>query len=370
MLRQVPETDSVIYYTYTQNSLQSFYRGQKRYELSNHLGNVLAVITDRRIQACGAGDVMHYEAQVVSVSDYYPFGMGIKEREWKDSSFGYRFGFNGMEKDDEVKGTGNSYTAEYWQYDSRLGRRFNVDPVVKHHFSSYQTFSNNPIIFVDPLGNDDYYNRKGQYIGSIGENTGILRVVKSQDVFNELQVNATQGGRVIEVNQEQISRVLSSIVAKSYLQEKEHVANIIFDPDKAIIYAEEDLGGSATDANPYKSYPQTKTQEDGTGFDDINKPKVLIGTIHGHPEVKDGRINESNVSDIDANTAKKNNVATFAVDAYKQEHVDAGAGGMKGQIHKADTEGNKHPNQGTLDDLRTGEYNIGKDALETTGGKK
>jgi hypothetical protein len=64
---------------------------KSRRKLSNHLGNVLAVITDRRIQACGAGDVMYYNAQVVSVSDYYPFGMGIKEREWKDSTFSYRF---------------------------------------------------------------------------------------------------------------------------------------------------------------------------------------------------------------------------------------------------------------------------------------
>ena len=106
MLRQVPETDSVIDYTYTQDSIRTFYRGQKRYELSNHLGKVLAVITDRRIQACGAGDDIYYNAQVVSVSDYYPFGMRIKEREWKDSSFGYRFGFNGQEGDDEVSGGG------------------------------------------------------------------------------------------------------------------------------------------------------------------------------------------------------------------------------------------------------------------------
>jgi hypothetical protein len=50
--------------------------------------------------------------------------------------------------------TGNSYTAEYWQYDSRLGRRWNVDPVVKEHESPYATFANNPIWFVDPLGAD------------------------------------------------------------------------------------------------------------------------------------------------------------------------------------------------------------------------
>jgi RHS repeat-associated protein len=146
----------VIYYTYTQNSLQSFYRGQKRYELNNHLGNVLAVITDRRIQACGAGDVMHYEAQVVSVSDYYPFGMGIKEREWKDSSFGYRFGFNGKEQDNSVKGQGNSYDFGARIYDSRLGRWMSVDPLMKKYpeFTPYCFAIDNPIYFVDYDGRD------------------------------------------------------------------------------------------------------------------------------------------------------------------------------------------------------------------------
>lgn len=59
-----------------------------------------------------------------------------------------------MEKDDEVSGKVNSYTAEFWQYDSRLGRRWNIDPVVKYHESPYATFANNPIWFIDPSGAD------------------------------------------------------------------------------------------------------------------------------------------------------------------------------------------------------------------------
>ena len=66
----------------------------------------------------------------------------------------YRYGFGGQEKDDEVAGKGNSYTAEFWQYDSRLGRRWNIDPVVKPWESPYATFANNPMWFVDPNGAD------------------------------------------------------------------------------------------------------------------------------------------------------------------------------------------------------------------------
>jgi hypothetical protein len=57
-----------------------------------------------------------------------------------------------MEGDNEVSGEGNSYTAEYWQYDSRLGRRWNVDPVPQVSMSDYSVNGNNPNVFVDPIG--------------------------------------------------------------------------------------------------------------------------------------------------------------------------------------------------------------------------
>jgi RHS repeat-associated protein len=70
------------------------------------------------------------------------------------STIGYKYGFGGQMKDDEVSGNGNSYTAEYWQYDSRLGRRWNRDPIIKDWESPYATFSNNSILFIDPSGLD------------------------------------------------------------------------------------------------------------------------------------------------------------------------------------------------------------------------
>ena len=43
----------------------------------------------------------------------------------------YRFGYNGMEKDKEIKGDGNSYTTEFRQYDPRLGRWISLDPLMR-----------------------------------------------------------------------------------------------------------------------------------------------------------------------------------------------------------------------------------------------
>lgn len=66
----------------------------------------------------------------------------------------YRYGFNGKENDNEVKGDGNHLDFGGYGYDTRLGRRFNVDPIKKHHESPYAAFVNNPIWFVDPTGLD------------------------------------------------------------------------------------------------------------------------------------------------------------------------------------------------------------------------
>ena len=65
----------------------------------------------------------------------------------------YRYGFGGQEMDNEINGvTGSSYTAEFWQYDSRLGRRWNRDPITYPWQSTYAVFNNNPIVYTDPLG--------------------------------------------------------------------------------------------------------------------------------------------------------------------------------------------------------------------------
>jgi len=64
----------------------------------------------------------------------------------------YRYGFNGQEHSDDV--TQGNYTAEYWEYDGRIGRRWNVDPVVKIWESPYACFNNNPIANSDIHGDD------------------------------------------------------------------------------------------------------------------------------------------------------------------------------------------------------------------------
>jgi RHS repeat-associated protein len=95
--------------------------------------------------------VDYYAADVVSASDYYPFGSLMPGRNFSSSS--YRFGFNGMEMDNEIKSsTGNSYTTYFRQYDPRLGKWMSKDVVNYPWQSPYAAFNNNPIYFADPSG--------------------------------------------------------------------------------------------------------------------------------------------------------------------------------------------------------------------------
>lgn len=100
-------------------------------------------------------------------SNYYPYSKSIKGLQ--DFAVGYRFSFNGQERDDEVAGVGNTMTAEFWEYDARLGRRWNIDPKpISSSISPYATFNNNPILFVDSGGDTTYvYNIRGQYMFTI-----------------------------------------------------------------------------------------------------------------------------------------------------------------------------------------------------------
>ena len=82
-----------------------------------------------------------------------PFGMTMPGRSG-NAGDKYTRGFQGQISDDEIAGEGNTLTAEFWEYSTRIGKRWNIDPVVKHHESPYACFANNPIWFIDPNGAD------------------------------------------------------------------------------------------------------------------------------------------------------------------------------------------------------------------------
>jgi len=74
------------------------------------------------------------------------------------ASANYRYGFNGKENDNEVKGTANEQDYGMRVYDPRLGRFLSVDPIAKNYpqLTPYQFASNRPADGTD-LDGREYY---------------------------------------------------------------------------------------------------------------------------------------------------------------------------------------------------------------------
>jgi RHS repeat-associated protein len=107
---------------------------------------------------------------------------------------GYRYGFNGMEKDDELKGSGNAIDFGARMYSTRLGRWMSTDPKfgLQPGWSPYKFGLDNPIIFIDPEGETEFYFR-GKWVGTDGKDNGLVGIVRNKDVKKSIVKSTKQG---------------------------------------------------------------------------------------------------------------------------------------------------------------------------------
>ncbi len=103
------------------------------YEITDHLGNVRAVVS-----RANNNEITKFG------TDYYPFGMPMPNR---DKQGNYRYAFQGQEKDKE---TGKeAFELRLW--DARIGRWLSPDPYGQYH-SPYLGMGNNPSSNIDSDG--------------------------------------------------------------------------------------------------------------------------------------------------------------------------------------------------------------------------
>ncbi len=78
----------------------------------------------------------------------------------------YRYGFNGKEKDDEVKGQGVQYDYGFRVYDARLGKFLSTDPLFKGYpwYTPYQFAGNNPVWAIDIDGLEELRVTKTKHV--------------------------------------------------------------------------------------------------------------------------------------------------------------------------------------------------------------
>ena len=124
-------------------------------------------------------------------------------RKYTAPNSNYRYSINGQEKENDLNE--NITRALYWEYDSRIGRRWNIDPVNKPWESPYACFNNNPINIVDPLGLDG--DKPGKHTVKKGENlttiahqlsTTVDKILKLNKIKNK---NKILSGQVLNVPQ-------------------------------------------------------------------------------------------------------------------------------------------------------------------------
>jgi len=162
--------------------------GWKRYEVNNHLGNMMAAVSDRKtpLDTDTDGDADYYLPTILAATDYYPFGYEMPGRKY---NFGdYRYGFNGKEHDTDGEwGNNTYYDYGFRVYSPVIGKFLSVDPLTRSYpeLTPYQFASNTPIQAIDLDGLEAFWAVDGRYLGKYGESTE-LRVLNSRENENLL----------------------------------------------------------------------------------------------------------------------------------------------------------------------------------------
>ncbi len=118
------------------------------------------------------------------IDGYYPFGMLMPGRTL--STEDYRFGFNGKEDLNDVKGVGKLQDFGARIYDPRLGRWLSPDKFeyMLPYLSPYNAMSNNPIFKMDSDGNIDFTYQVAKRKNEDGSMTKVVNVKVIYKVIN------------------------------------------------------------------------------------------------------------------------------------------------------------------------------------------
>lgn len=124
-------------------------------------------IDNAKVQETNTTAFANYVADVVSATDYSPFGAPLAGRSYTASNTDYRFAFNGKEKDSEgMGGGGSTYDYGFRIYNAQLGRFLSVDPLAKSYpWNSPYSYAENDVISCVDLDGLEKWKINDQIIG-------------------------------------------------------------------------------------------------------------------------------------------------------------------------------------------------------------
>jgi len=137
-------TDSVVY-VHQSNGLTIGKSGYLYIYASNETPNIDVIFDNLQ--------VTHFKGPLVEATHYYPFGLTmarISSEAFKPNYPSNRKKFNGIEYSSDFEL--NTYDAFYRSLDPQIGRWWQIDPKPNECVSLYSGMQNNPLKFMDPLG--------------------------------------------------------------------------------------------------------------------------------------------------------------------------------------------------------------------------
>ncbi|OFY83915.1 MAG: hypothetical protein A3F72_07920 [Bacteroidetes bacterium RIFCSPLOWO2_12_FULL_35_15] len=238
------------------------------------------------------------------------------------SANGYRYGYNGKEKDDEVKGAGNSYNYGFRIYDPRIGRFLSVDPLSNNfaYYTPYQYAGNKPIAYIDLDGLEDvtFYEK---------DNNQYMKIVYNAEDVKKLIANNPKDPVILRVHYK--SGIVNQFKGPNVVNEKKVFNLFSKQLAKSIIVAD--------------AYHKAKKAEDKNYFKFTNggaKDDILVPKLEKAPEIKGVEPNSTEeppktikyiIFEIDVNKADADNFLKLKdnldyvkaqVAAYKAEGYD------------------------------------------------
>ncbi|MGM0565984.1 MAG: RHS repeat domain-containing protein [Bacteroidota bacterium] len=296
----------------------SQYGGIKHFEIRNHTDNVLATVSDKKL-ADTTGSQAKFIPDVTMAAHYYPYGSMLPGQ--AKSTENYDFGYQGQEKDDELKGTGNAYYFEERMYDPRAARWLSVDPKAQKYpgQSPYNAMAGNPIKYIDPDGMEPRVNEETSNSSSAIRNNfrfnedcrdcGIDRI--SQSESETTTVRNDQGGFVYSMN----TVVTTSVI----IGEEGNIEEINRNTLTTV-----QTGAGHSDVTQFTDNEQISLNETNTNFQDAVNNVAQIKRETGKSPTQLAAIENENTSDIAETIGSIATVGGFAISFIPSPYTSAG----------------------------------------------
>jgi RHS repeat-associated protein len=187
--------------------------------------------------------------------NYQSFGSPMTGRTFDSQK--YRFGFNGKENDNEVKGQGAQQDYGFRIYDPRLGRFLSVDPLLKDYpsWSTYAFAMNRPIDGVDLDGLE--WSKSTNLTTGKDVYTVKVKVLNSSTVMTKAQTETAMAGIAAYANNSFSGDF--SFKDVEFNVETEFVTEVDRDKDFYVEFVDEVEGGSENTTGKVNSIGNTES---------------------------------------------------------------------------------------------------------------